>query len=217
MPKISPYYLSRLFREKDFSVLKELAANTIKDAKSGILQHPLGFYHCNLYSSEDGGTKLRLHYWRRDELGKGSAITPYHDHVWKLSSCVIHGEIYNHTLNVVADPEGDYTLETVEQKREPGRDSVGTAGLRVRFGVERIELIKRAMFYQVSPRQFHFSSLGNCDHAVSLVLSEPGVDGNPRTLMPLGAKPHAPKRETSDRAAIVGDEILAILDQENGP
>lgn len=211
MIDVTSEILASLFKTENLQSLREIVIDRLHFSDSKITQHPLGFFHCRLYLDEATGTQLRLHYWQRDQLGKGSALAPFHDHVWRLSSCVLLGEIRNNLVRIVDDPSGPYSLETVHQEREAGRDSVGTGGPRVSFMVEHTESISEGMFYRIEPRQFHFSDLGNCDVAISVVLSEPGVSGNPRTLMPLGSAPHAPTRETLHQGETIAKQILKLL------
>lgn len=215
MIDVTSKILASLFNTEDFESLKEIVIDRLHRSDTKITQHPLGFFHCRLYLDESTGTQLRLHYWQRDQLGKGSALTPFHDHVWRLSSCVLLGEIRNHLVRIIEDPSGSYTLETVHQEREAGRDSVGTGGPKVSFVVEHSENVGEGIFYRIEPRQFHFSDLGNCDVAISVVLSEPGVPGNPRTLMPLGSAPHAPTREALHQGETIAKRILRLLGDDD--
>ncbi len=208
--------LTSIFRDRDIDGLHRIVVSGLSLAQpTDIVQHPLGFHHCNLFVDEGSGAQLRLHFWQKDCLQNGSALTPFHDHVWKLSSCVLYGELLNNIIRVDSDPNGNFTLETVRQDKSIGLDSVGSDGQRVSFSIEKTERIGMGMFYNIPPRQFHFSELGDCDTAISVVLSQFGVSGNPRTLMPLGAVPHSPTRQTIAGTAATADLMLSLLKQHH--
>src|SRR5690242_13200819 len=116
------------------------------------LLHPLGFYFIRLAQSER--SSFRLHYWRPNDRD-GSAITPYHDHVWHLRSCVLIGELENVLFDVQEDTSGDYTISQIRQVN--GVDEVVPGTVRVSMHITSRKRHGRGEFYEVAPRSFHFT------------------------------------------------------------
>lgn len=200
--------LKQWFKERDFESIKQYLTRYISNNECEYIHHPLGFLLTEVLRQDE--SVIRLHYWRHDLITGGSAITPYHDHIWRLSSCVLFGEIENCVLDVFSNPEGDYFLTEVEQSG--GIDHVPSQGNRVSFKIKKRERVRRGEFYYLPPRIFHFSSMVEGSNALTLVLSESEVNGSPRTLMPFGAPGHAPKRTKITNSSTVSAEILSILE-----
>ena len=200
--------LKRWFKEREFESIQEYLKRHISESECEYIHHPLGFLLTEVL--RQGESVIRLHYWKHDLITGGSAITPYHDHIWRLSSCVLFGEIENCVLDVLPDPEGDYFLTEVEQSG--GVDHVPSRGDRVSFKIKIRECVRSGEFYYLPPRIFHFSSMVKGSNALTLVLSEAEVKGSPRTLMPFGVPGHAPKRTKIPNSSTVSEEILSILE-----
>lgn len=203
--------LFECFTLEDAAGLRDAVVQVLSTRSHDVVQHPLGFYHIKLLQDANKGSEVRLHFWDRENLGKGSALTPFHDHVWKLTSCVLVGQLVNNIIDVKSDPLGSFTLETVEQDRNAGIDTVRNGGERVSFSIRTNEIVPAGRFYQIVPRQFHYSEMGDVDSAISVVLSEYGVSGNPRTLLPIGYPGHAPSRSPVSEKDVVFDRILHLL------
>jgi hypothetical protein len=197
------------FRDRDFSSIILRIRHLVSIGGFEYVHHPLGFLMTEILRSESD--VLRLHYWRHDLISRGSAITPYHDHIWRLSSCVLFGEIENCILHVSEDPDGGYLLAEVEQMG--GIDRVPSQGSMVSFKVKERERVRLGEFYYLPPRIFHFSQMVEGSDALTLVLSEAEVNGSPRTLLPIGSSGHAPERKKVSNSLEINSEILSILEQ----
>ena len=195
------------FKDRNFEVVLRCVEEALSVQDVEYVHHPLGFLHTNIFSS--GALNLRLHFWKKELMEGGSAITPYHDHIWRLSSCVLFGSIVNYKLEVRPDLQGDHTMEYVNQSSSV--DAVETYGTQESFSVAEKEVVSAGEFYFLPPRVFHYSALDSFVSAITLVLSEVEVDGSPRTLMPIGSTPHAPKRQFVDDSKKVTYQILSIL------
>lgn len=191
--------------------LEKLVLESLRTESLAFLRHPLGFAHCKLIDGGRSSASVRLHYWERAAMEKGSAITPFHDHVWQLTSGVIAGEIINNMIEITPDRQGKYTLETVQQDHKTGQDTVENEGHQVSFRVHSKRAYKSGDFYRIQPRRFHFSELGESERALSVVLSEPSVNGNPRTLMPIDSTPHAPVRQEIDDPDQLVTDIIELI------
>src|SRR5262245_42265129 len=91
------------FSARDASALREHLQRILRSGSYTCYVHPLGFYFVRLATRER--MTFRLHYWPASERQEGSAITPYHDHVWKLQSCILSGRIENVMLDLIDDEQ----------------------------------------------------------------------------------------------------------------
>src|SRR5687767_2119276 len=91
------------FAALDFKRLRERVREALHSSKFECLMHPLGFHFVRVAVQESSA--IRLHYWRPNDRA-GTALTPYHDHVWRLHSCVLVGELENILLDVRDDVQG---------------------------------------------------------------------------------------------------------------
>ncbi|WP_129590243.1 hypothetical protein [Roseovarius nitratireducens] len=199
--------LKHWFKKRNFKAIHDFLIWSISTSDYEYIHHPLGFLLTEIFRQDE--SVIRLHYWKHDLATSGSAVTPYHDHIWRLSSCVLFGEIENCILEVQIDPEGEYLLTEVEQS---GRvDNVPAHGDRASFKIKKRERLRRGDFYYLPPRVFHFSGMVEGTDALTLVLSETEIDGSPRTLMPLGVPGHAPVRKKIANSSEVSSEILSNL------
>jgi hypothetical protein len=169
--------------------------------------HPLGFYLIRLAGR--GDTTVRLHYWPTDRHEKGTAITPYHDHVWALCSCVLHGTIENVLLELEDDPAGDYQVASINQVGNV--DDVVPGSSRVHIRVKSRTSYGRGDFYEIAPREFHYTDVEADQAALTVVLATVVVEGGPRTLLPVGSAGHMPSRQPIPRPTEVMHEISQII------
>jgi len=195
------------FQEKDSGKLASTITDYLQSSNIEFIQHPLGFLHAELGQYEE--TIFRLHYWKHELQNLGSAITPYHDHIWSLSSCILSGKIKNSILKIHPSREGRYILTDVLQNNNI--DEVKTDGIRASFEVVNEVTYDVGEFYYLKPRVFHYSSLVGKIDAVTIVLSEPAVIGSPRTLMPINSHGHAPERKKIKNSSPIRHEIVELL------
>jgi len=175
------------------------------------MQHPLGFYHVRLF--QQGPVTLRLHYWPAKRRPSPTAVTPYHDHVWALQSCVIVGTIGNVELSLRPDDTAPYMIATIEQLN--GIDMVVPTAERVAIASTERSLQSCGQSYSISPRIFHCTEVALDVAAITIVRAEVVVSGGPRTLVPVGYSGQAPTRAylPESDADIVLAEVEGLLSE----
>ncbi|MHB8724057.1 MAG: hypothetical protein ACYC9Z_01605 [Casimicrobiaceae bacterium] len=194
------------FAARDFNRLRDGIRAALNTGSYDCLMHPLGFYFTRLAVQDK--SSFRLHYWRANDRG-GTAITPYHDHVWQLCSCVLVGELNNVLLDVEEDTSGTYTI--AEIKQIGGVDEVVPGKQSMAIRVKSRERHRCGDFYEVEPRVFHYTDIQPDATVVTVVRSDVVVEGKPRTLMPLGSDGHAPARIPIANFEQVVGEVIQLL------
>ena len=199
------------FSARDAEALNTLLQHAMREGSYTCYVHPLGFYFVRLVAQ--GKMSLRLHYWPASYREEGSAITPYHDHVWKLQSFIMSGKIENVMLDIVEDGVGAYQLAQINQVG--GIDEVVPSGRAVSIKEKSRQRLTAGEFYEIEARRFHFTDVPLNQTAVTVVRSDIVVDGGPRTLVPAGFQGrHAPSRDPVQAPQQIQNEIAAILEQE---
>src|SRR5260370_26612933 len=143
------------FAARDAGLLRENVRNAIAAGVYECILHPLGFYFTRLAAR--GDTAVRLHYWPARQREKGTAITPYHDHVWSLCSCVLAGAVENVLLELDPDEAGDFQVADINQVGNV--DQVVPASSRVRMRIQSTETCRAGGFYEIPPRVFHYTNV----------------------------------------------------------
>lgn len=179
------------FESRNAELLRQAVVNTLLTGGHECLLHPLGFYFVRLAARER--KTIRLHYWPANDREKGTAITPYHDHVWSLCSCILLGVIENVLLQLVSDETGKFQMAQIHQTGNV--DEVIPVSSRVNLQVESREVHRAGSFYEIAPRVFHYSDVPVGQATVTVVLAEVIVEGGPRTLVPAGTAGHMPTRK----------------------
>ena len=195
------------FDGRDASKLRNLARTALEKGAVECILHPLGFYLIRLATR--GEATIRLHYWPADGRESGTAITPYHDHVWALTSCILVGVVENVFLELHDDEHGEFEVANITQTANV--DEVIPAATRVRLTVKSTATYHEGEFYDILPREFHFTNVGAHTAAVTLVRAVVMVDGGPRTLLPVGASGHAPSRPQATRSDLVIEQVIGLL------
>jgi hypothetical protein len=195
------------FDAENASDLRRAAREALENAAYDCVLHPLGFYLIRLAAR--GETTVRLHYWPSEQRESGTAITPYHDHVWALTSCILVGAIENVFLELHDDTNGDFEVANITQTANV--DEVIPAATRVRLSVKSTATYRAGEFYEIPPREFHFTNVPPATAAVTLVRAVVVVEGGPRTLLPVGASGHAPSRSPAASSDSVVAEIIRLL------
>lgn len=89
------------------------------------------YYHANgflkiVVAEAEGGARLRLHWWQRDDAGDAAI----HDHAWDLASLILAGgftaERYNMTRGA-----GSYQEREIGTLQSPGVRELGSASLKL--------------------------------------------------------------------------------------
>lgn len=203
------------FVDRDAVVLRENVRKAVATRGYECILHPLGFYFIRL--AEQGKTTIRLHYWPANHREKGTAITPYHDHVWDLCSCVLAGTLENVLLQLDSDEHGDFQVAVINQSGNV--DEVVPAPTRVRIRVQSSQRYSAGEFYEIRPRVFHYTNVQPEDAVLTVVQSRVVVEGGPRTLMPVGAEGHMPSRDpiaSSEQILLEINDLLHISKQQHG-
>jgi hypothetical protein len=201
--------LLRGFTTRDARLLRETVRRAIAQDTHQCILHPLGFYLTRLAAR--GETTVRLHYWPVGARQKGTAITPYHDHVWSLLSCILAGTIENVLLELHPDPSGEYQIATIDQVGVV--DNVIPASARVRIESQSSDRYGVGRFYDIPPRVFHCTNVPFEEPTITVVQASVVAPGGPRTLLPLESQGHMPTREAvadSTRIFREIDDILAV-------
>lgn len=197
------------FANRDATLLRQSVREIIETRLYKCILHPLGFYFIRL--AERGKTTIRLHYWPAGHREKGTAITPYHDHVWELCSCVLAGSLENVLIQLEPDNSGDFQVAHINQIGNV--DEVVLASTRVRMSIQSRQRYRAGEFYEIEPRVFHYTDVPEETPVLTVVQSTIVIEGGPRTLMPVGASGHMPSREPvsgSEQILLEIDHLLGI-------
>lgn len=197
------------FTTKNVELLRETVRNALAMDGNQCILHPLGFYLIRLHTKED--VSFRLHYWPGWQHEHGSAITPYHDHVWSLCSCVLAGAVENVLLELDPDELGNFQVANINQVGNV--DEVIPVLSRVSIRVQSRETYRTGEFYEIAPRVFHYTNVPVGEAALTLVQATLMVSGGPRTLVPIGNYGHTPSREPIESSEHVFKEISQLLDK----
>ena len=195
------------FEQRDARQVRAQVSRILASEQLQFILHPLGFYMTKLHAS--GPDSIRLHYWPLGQEKKGTAMTPYHDHVWALRSCILVGTLQNVLLRIVPDPSGTY--ETAYIKQTGGVDEVLSDKKNVRIETEARDEYHAGEIYDIPPRVFHYTDVAPEQATVTVVWARVVVEGGPRTLVPVGFSSHAPSREPIDTPTNVQAEIALLL------
>lgn len=196
------------FSAKDSRKLQDALREALRVVRYDCLLHPLGFYFARL--AVHGATSIRLHYWPAREREVGTAVTPYHDHVWRLRSCILVGTLDNVLIDVEEDKRGIFQMAQITQTGgvDRVRPEGGTATIRVRSR----DTYVAGDIYDIEPRVFHFTDVPPAQATITLVRAEVVVEGGPRTLVPLGFGGHAPARKPIAASLDILSEIGRLLE-----
>jgi hypothetical protein len=196
------------FTAKDAVLLRANVRAALSQQQHECLLHPLGFYFIRL--AQYGALSFRLHYYKKFDRGNGTALTPYHDHVWRLHSCILSGHIENVIVDTPKDCRGQYWKAAISQIG--GVDEVLPIKNQVAVVVRTRDKFSAGEFYQMEPRTFHYTDVPPEQSAITLVRSEILVQGGPLTLVPVGFEGrHAPARDPLYNSESVIGEILSLL------
>lgn len=200
------------FAARDAVVLRENVLKAIDARAYECILHPLGFYFIRL--AEHAKTTIRLHYWPPNYREKGTARTPYHDHVWDLCSCVLVGSLENVLIELEPDEHGDFQVADIDQADNV--DKVVLAPSHVRMVEQSRRRYHAGEFYEIVPRVFHFTDVSLEDAVITVVQSTVVVEGGPRTLMPVGSQGHMPSRKPIAASEEILREINHLLSKPLG-
>lgn len=194
----------------DSLVIRQVVCGVLRDSVDlRLTQHPLGFYHLLLY--QHAAVNLRLHYWPALHRPPNVAVTPYHDHVWTLQSCVLAGVIENVLISLSPNEKGRYNLAFIQQIN--GIDCVVPSSERVEISREESIRYVTGESYSMAPRVVHCTRIQEGTAVVTMVRSEVIEAGGPCTLVPSGYSGQSPARifVEGSRSELLKSEICDLL------
>jgi len=173
-----------IFSARNGEALRTQLQHALRQGALTCYVHPLGFYFVRL--ATEGKMSLRLHYWPASHREDGSAITPYHDHVWRLQSFILSGAIENVMLDLIEDELGQFQLAQINQVG--GVDEVIPSGRAVSIKEQSRQRLTAGDFYEIEARKFHYTDVPPNQAAITVVRADIVVEGGPRTLVPAGLR-----------------------------
>jgi hypothetical protein len=195
------------FAARDALLLRENVLKAIEGGTGQCILHPLGFYLARL--AAHGNTTFRLHYWPLGLRPKMTAMTPYHDHVWSLRSCVLVGAVENVLIELHRDETGPFQIAHIKQIADT--DQVVPGPFRVRIGSESAHTYRAGEFYDIVPRIFHYTRVDPGHAALTVVQASVQVQEGPRTLLPLGSPGYMASRDPLPDATQMLSQIIDLL------
>ncbi|MEA2240149.1 MAG: hypothetical protein QOC81_4873 [Thermoanaerobaculia bacterium] len=195
------------FDTRNASLLRQSVHDALVASVYECVLHPLGFYLIRLAAR--GDTTVRLHYWPAYEREDGTAITPYHDHVWALTSCILFGSLENVLLELHTDTSGDFQVAEINQVGNV--DEVVPASYCVQLSVKSNVTYRIGEFYEILPREFHYTNVQPQEATLTVVRAKVVAQGGPRTLLPVGSAGHRPSRGPTTKSERVAEEIIRLL------
>lgn len=154
---------------------------------SSVVQHPLGFaiFRWNFGPRE----ALRLHIWSALLPRPEVTVDPRHDHLFKIRSFVLCGQITDHELEISpTTPENPDALGLLAQVTQTGQnDLVESTGVSVRAKQERTRIMNRGDFYEVEAGVFHWSEVTSDWPAATLVSMTTMLERSPLTIIKAGS------------------------------
>ncbi|MET4678840.1 hypothetical protein [Stenotrophomonas rhizophila] len=142
------------------------------------LYHPLGFVSCVLPSVEEG-IILRVHYWPKYDRREKAPSWPIHTHNFRLSSCVIEGEVENIEYQVVDGVRGGglRALNVYNVRYDGEHSKIVDSGDLVHIMVASDFVHTEGMSYVVEKGEFHESVVPTGVRAITLAcLTEKGSE-----------------------------------------
>ena len=115
--------------------------------------HSLGFVNLTFASLPDGS--LRFHCWPAFTQSQCEQQWRVHDHVYRLRSVLVVGELQNLTYSVTKDSAGEHQLYEVEYATDLSR--LRATGERVRASVTTEDRLQKGDVYDIPAGEFHQS------------------------------------------------------------
>lgn len=159
--------------------------------------HPYGFVACRL-GRVDGGT-LRLHLWPAGERTRQEPDWPIHNHIFRLDSTILAGELTNHDYQVSAS--GRDPLYRV--RYHEGQSILTRSEDQVDAVLVRSEVQEPEKTYLIEPLDYHASEVPTEVFAATIVLTSKHVDDAPAVVGAREGRPlYAFTRRPCDDAAL---------------
>jgi len=118
--------------------------------------HPLGFYYCRLFVSEQN--QIRLHIWLKGYAQKKDLYI--HDHFYDLCSWVLCGKIKDYTYEVSnTDKESDYSLFTSSYKNDKNVRTITKTAQSMSVALVSERILSRGDKYYIPRGSFHSNDI----------------------------------------------------------
>lgn len=133
-------------------------------------RHPLGFVHAELtglVSEIPDGVRVRVHVWT-DITSGDDALGLIHDHVWRLASLVLIGQLADVTIEAVPDPQGSHDAIRVTYGKMNEFTCEGRVGLKE---VDR-RYVTAGQIYRLPSRSIHETLIIRAPVATLLVTQD---------------------------------------------
>lgn len=162
---------------------------------------------------------LRFHVWQIGRQSISDEIDHRHDHLWRLRSHVLCGELVEHELEIAetsSDRTTDETWELAEIIQDGIADTVIATGQLVHVASDRGIHVRTGESYDLAPGKFHWTEPLGTGMVATIVRSTAELKGPARTIVTPGSygRPRASrtKIEIDQREAIVNSVIAAMSD-----
>ena len=169
-------------------------------------RHPLGFVHAELTGlagEVPDGTRVRVHVWTEVTSG-GDALGLVHDHMWRLTSMVLIGQLADVTFRSIPDLQGSHDAIRVTY----GKVNDFTCEGRVNLQEIDRRYVTAGQIYQIPSRSIHETIIVRAP-VVTLLVTQDDPPGSPG---PMIFAPHPTEPAgTSIREPAAPEEVVALF------
>ena len=147
--------------------------------------HPLGFHCIPVYRSEDFG--LCVHGWLPGARRETSPTSDMHMHTFDMVSMVLHGEVINKELDLVAAGPKRYRIFEIDKDGGEDVDLFTDTGLDTAVLEHDPLKVSPGQTYSIRSKVYHSAeeTARKGDFTVTLMLAKNWDDGPQRTLVEL--------------------------------
>lgn len=148
-------------------------------------------FHGNGFTQLYITPNTRLHVWHPDLPPLPDNNARIHDHIWNLTSRVLHGSIFNVLVHAFPSKEPDkFQAWKIDQARvRAGEDDAFTKDGYFSFAGLGVQEFQAGAIYNVLPRVFHNSVVNKKEIVATLMHKGPDGPYSPRVLCRTGETP----------------------------
>lgn len=177
-----------------------------KSSRFTAFRHPLGFVHTELTALAGEipeGARVRLHVWTEVTSGSDD-LGLVHDHMWRLSSMVLLGQLADISYRAVPDPRGSHdairvSYGEVNEFAHEGRVALREAGRRY---------VTAGQIYEIPSRSIHETVITRAPVATLLVTQDdPSGSPGPLIFTPHPTEPAG----TAEREPVAPEEVASLF------
>jgi hypothetical protein len=175
-----------------------------------ITQHPLGFYHYDLtplVSIEDA--RLRLHIWSERTMRGADRFGLMHDHVWRLTSFLLTGQLTMSRTKSSAIRRADFQILAVSYSDDADRLTPMLGRVRCQEAARRS--LTAGDLYHLEPKKVHETAVLSYPVA-TVVIAGNGVEGTPRILWNDSLDDAVMVDRVSIDESAAAEELLAVVE-----